>query len=392
MPETPSRTAGGAARLFGGAVFVVLNILAVLFVAVFASELLLSRNAAEIGEEHIAAAEADELVKRGYYPPGVEVDPYKSLEVLDRHPDFGWFWSANADGGVSLKTPVVSIDDDGFRAGDGELAKAIEGQKPLAFLIGGSSAFGYRASGNDTTITSVLNGLQDQVVFINASVVGWDSSQELRRLEDQLLSYSPKLVVSYSMGNDLERIVETLEERGGLIQQVAFRLAPNTFDRVFTFVNEHLPALASWLAGEPARSEFEAAIDAGVDAYIENESAMFELAQASGIRFVTVIQAMTMTHDHVTVPGPRVDLYRRAVRRALGSDYCRKNCLDYSAVFDPLFDPVLVFFEDHSKPVLDATVDFKDVVFADQWHLLDAGNAIVAQALAADLGLVTAGQ
>jgi hypothetical protein len=384
------RKDGGAVRLFGGAIFALLNILAVLFVAVLASELLLSESSADIGQQHVAEAVADELVRRGYYPDGVEVDPYKQFEVLDPHPDFGWFWSPNEDGAFSRETAVVSIDADGFRAHEDEFGNALEQKKALAFLIGGSSAFGYRSSTNDTTITSHLNKVQNQIVFINAGVVGWDSSQERRRLKRQLAAYSPQLVVSYSLGNDLERTVETLEARGGLLEQLAFRLAPNTSERVFPLLYNRLPALGRWMSREPSRSELEIALDAAVDSFLDNQKAMWRLGQSAGFGFVSVIQAMTMTHDRASVAGPRAELYRRAVRRALMSDYCRTNCLDYSAVFDPLFDPVLVLFEDHSKPVLDANVDLKDVAFADQWHLLDAGNAIVAGKLADDLGLAAA--
>lgn len=378
-------------RILGLTVLLVLNVSAALAAAVFASEVYLAGQASDTqAEDHAKSAEADELVKRGYYPAGVQVDPYKQFEVLDRNPVYGWYWTTNEDGVLPRHTPVVSIDAHGFR-GAGVSPKNPDARKrPLAFLIGGSSAFGFRASSDQTTITAYLNRLQDDFQFVNAAVTGWDSSQELTRLRLQLIGFAPKLVVSYTLGNDLERVIEGLEDSGGWFQRLAFRLAPHTSDLAFSFLYRHLQILGNWLSQGPSPAAFEAAVDAQVDAFVGNQESMYNLCKKNGIRFVTVIQAMTMTHDKVTIKGARPDLYRRGVKRALASDYCKANCLNFSAVFDPLFDTVPVFFRDYATPALGASADPSSVVFADQWHLLDAGNAIVAQQLVADLGLLAA--
>lgn len=377
------------ARFVGVAILVFLNFGAVLLATIFVSEFVLIERASTSQNEdrHEAAATADALVERGYYLPTVEVDPYKRFEVLDRHPIYGWFWKLNANGGIAQSNGAVTIDQDGFRASDGEINRAVAEGRPLAFLLGGSAAFGYRASRDATTITGYLNKRQNAFVFVNAGVPGWDSWQELVRLKHQVVTYSPSLVISYTLFNDIERTIETLENADGPLQSFAFWLAPKTSHLVFSFVHERWPSLGVWDKPRPTQAALEAAIDAQVDRFIQNQESMAELARSRGSRFVTVIQPMTMTHANTAIKGPHPDLYRRAVRLALKSDYCRRNCWDYSGMFDHVFNRIPVFFEDYVDPALERSVDLKSVIFADQCHLLDAGNEIVARKLMSDLGI-----
>lgn len=388
MPEETSKNQRPVARFVGLALVILLNVVAVLLAIIFLSEfVLVDRFSSVQDEEHHEEATADELVKRGYYPPTVEVDPYKRFEVLDRHPIYGWFWQPDEAGGLAQSNGAVTIDQDGFRATDGEVQRAVAAGRPLAFLLGGSAAFGYRSSRDSTTITGYLIDLQDAFHFVNAGVPGWDAEQELLRLKHQIVPLSPGLVISYTLFNDIERTIEGLEEADGTLQSFAFWLVPKTSHLVFSFLHERWPALGVWDKPTPTQAMLEAAIDSQVDRFIRNQEGMLDLARRHGFRFVTVIQPMTMTHDNVTIKGPHPDLYRRAVRRALGSAYCAKNCLDYSAMFDRSFDQIPVFFEDYVGPALERSVDLKTVIFADQCHLLDAGNEIVARRLMSDLGI-----
>jgi hypothetical protein len=72
----------------------------------------------------------------------------------------------------------------------------------LAFLLGGSAAFGQYASSDAATITGYLNRIQDKYFFVNAGVPGWNSTQEMFRLAFQILDYRPALVMTYDGAND----------------------------------------------------------------------------------------------------------------------------------------------------------------------------------------------
>jgi len=97
-----------------------------------------------------------------------------------------------------INNPVCSIDINGFR---GQGPEERQGKK-LAFLIGGSAAFGLEASSNAATITGFLNKHQSQYFFVNAGVPGWNSLQELYRLLLQLQEYNPDLIIVYDGHND----------------------------------------------------------------------------------------------------------------------------------------------------------------------------------------------
>jgi hypothetical protein len=380
-----------AAHLIGLSLLILLNLMVALSVVVLASELFVAdRFMGPQAEDPREEPEADELVRRGYYPAAVKVDPYKQFEILQPHPVYGWFWRANEDGGFAQRNGAVTIDHDGFRDSARLIEEARASQKPLAFLLGGSAAFGYRASRDATTITAYLNKAQSSFIFVNAGVPGWDSGQERIRLEHQVVGYAPKLVIAYTLFNDVERTIETLEFAKGPLQRFFDRIAPKTSYLVGTFVHERLPTVESWMRRRPTLASLEAAIDKQIDTFVANQEIMYSIARKNGIRFVTVIQPMTMTHQNATLKGPYSELYQRAVQRALASKYCRQHCLDYSNVFDALMPRVQVFYEDYVEPALERSVDLENVVFADQCHLLDAGNAIVARKLATDLKLEAA--
>jgi len=369
-------------------ILILLNLLVALSVVVLASELFLAdRFMGPQAEDPREEPQADELVRRGYYPAAVKVDPYKQFEILQPHPVYHWFWRANEDGGFAQRNGAVTIDQGGFRGSASRIEEARASGKPLAFLLGGSAAFGYRASRDTTTITAYLNQIQSSFVFVNAGVPGWISVQERLRLQHQLVGFLPKIVISYTLFNDVERTIETLEFAKGPLQKFFGRVAPKTSYLVGSFVHERLPIVESWIRRSPTHASLESAVDKQIDTFVANQEAMYAIARKNGIRFVTVIQPMTMTHENVTLKGPYPELYQRAVRRALASDYCRQHCVDYSNIFDALMTRVQVFYEDYVEPALERSVDLKSVMFADQCHLLDAGNAIVARKLAADLKL-----
>jgi hypothetical protein len=98
----------------------------------------------------------------------------------------------------ALNNRVTTLSVEGFRGP----SPAEKGPRKVAFILGGSAAFGHFATRDETTISGYLNALQDQYLFVNAGVPSWVSSQELERLALELVAYQPALVIAYDGFND----------------------------------------------------------------------------------------------------------------------------------------------------------------------------------------------
>lgn len=98
----------------------------------------------------------------------------------------------------------IRISEDGFRS---DVPVARYAGKKLVFVIGASTVFGVGVKPNQT-ITYFLQKLADQyrknedLVFINAGVTGYYSTQELIHLERNVLPHRPSIVISLSGRND----------------------------------------------------------------------------------------------------------------------------------------------------------------------------------------------
>lgn len=91
-------------------------------------------------------------------------------------------------------------DERGFVGAIGPESK---GDRKLAFLIGGSTAFGDGASSPDKNIAALWNKQQEEYFFVNAGIPSFNSYQELLRVMKQLIKYQPKLIVSLTGYNDI---------------------------------------------------------------------------------------------------------------------------------------------------------------------------------------------
>jgi len=89
---------------------------------------------------------------------------YQPCDTFQLHPQYLFFFPLDLHERVALSNETCSIDAAGFR-GPGP---AQAGGRRLAFLLGGSAAFGSLASSDATTITGYLNRLQDEYFFVNA--------------------------------------------------------------------------------------------------------------------------------------------------------------------------------------------------------------------------------
>jgi len=318
---------------------------------------------------------------------------YEAFEVQHLHPQYLFFFPLDPRERVAISNEICSIDADGFR-GPGP---AHAGGRPLAFLLGGSAAFGDSASSDATTIVGYLNRLQDQYFFVNAGVPSWTSTQEMFRVAFQILEYHPALVIAYDGANDAGILAgyseagvaypvgtpeyfDTLSDlvddrsRGGVGKdgrQLLEDLFPELAARIDArFSRAHLVGSAGGLAPLP-----ESTLQAGAARYLSNLARMRDLTTAGGARFVAVFQPVAQLHRHFGSVRPFeneddvvIDRFHKAVMASYAHDF---EFHDLGNVFDQYFATV---------PVKDRDIT-DETVFVDEVHLYDPGNEIVARHL-----------
>jgi hypothetical protein len=101
----------------------------------------------------------------------------------------------------------------------------------------------------------------------------------------------------------------------------------------------------------------------------DSVEAMDGMAKGMQFRFVTVIQPLKEASSKIQSDDTTWE-WKYAVHKVMASDYCKRNCFDYSSLFDKDFD-----------------ADAIERIFLDEVHLDDAGNEYVARQLIKDLGL-----
>jgi hypothetical protein len=131
-------------------------------------------------------------------PPLSKKYPYEPFSVQHLHPFYFFSLPSDPRELARINNSVVSVTPEGFR-GPGPERK---GNRKLAFVLGGSAAFGWDASSDQTTISGHLNQIQNEYHFVNAGVPSWNSTQEFYRVSMQLLHYMPELIVVFNGFND----------------------------------------------------------------------------------------------------------------------------------------------------------------------------------------------
>jgi lysophospholipase L1-like esterase len=347
--------------------------------------------------EYVLFAKKDpvpHLTRVGYYKTALRSDPYKPFQKQHLHPIYLFFFPLDPQERASLSNEVVSLTPDGFR-GEGPTS-----EKPIAVLLGGSAAFGCKASSDKTTVTGYLNQLQSAFHFVNAGVPSWTSNQELQRLANQIAPLHPSLVISYSSSNDIVTALryaqsglnyppgtpESFDYLSNLVNimrgSVPIYLIKRLFPRTTKLLIKKFSQPERPLSDEDARK----VVDIAADKFVSNQRIMHAIADSLGFRFVTVLQPSLRNHKHLAAKDRKKAghwwLFERAIQRINASDYCRENCLNYSSLFDDAFGEIPVYRKKDAR-------NPESLIFVDEVHLLDAGYRYVAQRLIRDLKLST---
>ena len=329
---------------------------------------------------------------------------YWPFAVQHINPFYLFYFPFDSARREAMNNSTCSIDSDGFRgAGPGEA-----GGRKLAFLLGGSAAFGHFSTSNSTTITGFLNQMQNEFLFVNAGVPSWNSYQELCRLANQILDFSPNLVVVYDGGNDAGLAFdywrrglgypvgtpESFDElyalvgdiRGDLLYRPRDPLYERFFPRLTASIRFHLlggrtkprsPPLMEAKSVPP-----DSLTEASVERYVKNLTHMQSMTEATGARFIAIFQSLGDLHS--SAPAKRQSApytqYERSFRdKAFSMPSALEEHLDFSTVFEE-YQGATPWRGEPGHPDLD-----DQVIFVDGLHLSDRGNRFVAEKIRAYL-------
>jgi hypothetical protein len=316
-------------------------------------------------------------------------EAYDHFNVEDLHPLYFFFFPLDARARAAISNETCRVDADGFRGA----GPARAGGRKLAFLLGGSAAFGFLSSSDDATITAYLNRLQDEYFFVNAGVPGWNSTQEMFRLAFQILDYKPALVVTYDGANDARMLEEYLDAPAsypigtpsnfdvldGIVRDSQRPAATSVLRRLFPALTVRIDR---WRArrdrpGTKGTSDGglvpESTVREGAARYLKNEARMRDMVAARGARFAAVFQPVSQLHQHVP-PGSLRDNFQviAPFHRAVWAQYAGEfELYDESDAFDREFTSVPVITKDLTA----------STIFMDEVHLNDPGNEIMARHL-----------
>ena len=312
------------------------------------------------------------------------------------HPFYYFFFTQDPAQLQRMNNAIVSVDAHGYRGPGPER----RGRRKLAFLLGGSAAFGYGSSSDATTISGYLNQLQDDYHVVNAGVPSWSSTQEFARLAHQLLQERPQVVIVYDGFNDAivsyhyarlgkqypsgtPESYEYLEEQvhdiraQHLVRVDLRRLRQAMFPRIRKALRAMLRADGSLAhaahAGSPGSAPSDALVATAREAalaYRRNVDLMSRLSSASGIRLIACWQPTLLQHHHLTTEAERLmpaeagdgaftAFLREFHRAAMAAPRDGVALVDLSDLFDR-----------HER-----------MPFLDQVHLSDDGNELVAREL-----------
>jgi len=317
------------------------------------------------------------------------------------HPYYYFFFPQDAEEIIKLNGPQIFLTSEGFRGeGPGQ-----RGTRELAFLVGGSAAFGDGASNDKTTITGYLNQIQNKYHFVNAGVPSWVSTQEFYRVSLELIDYNPALIIAYNGYNDayiahhyrgrypagtpesyefLEKWVDDI--RSGEVKKRRSFAQGLLFSRTYNFLKDHFFALQ---LSNKSKTKNKAVLnnsrkmlskdnkkvaEEAASRYLKNLQLMQAICTSNDASFIAILQPFYSQHNNIVSPRNNIEeaVYMRAfIRNIFQSSVDFNMPLDYSNVFDQFYDEI----PKHEENGL----------FIDNVHVSDRGNNIIAQQIVKDL-------
>jgi lysophospholipase L1-like esterase len=255
------------------------------------------------------------------------------------------------------RTPSFWIDEHGFRGGIAD-----EG-KPSVFVLGGSSAFGYGLASDAQMFSAILDAQTPHATFVNASVTGFVSGQELAQMVHHVDQFRPTAYIVFDGFNDF------VEKRYG-----GERLGVNSEFFVFVerlrsyYLLTEANGLAAWQP--PAAATPKAGEDAlQTDLLAANLEKMAAWAAARGAAFQVVLQPEIGAKRHLS--DAERAIYVDPGMSDAYQEFATETC-EFLAANE---------IACHNMNQAEAFIGNRETLFLDAIHLNALGHAAVAEVL-----------
>ncbi|MDC1148756.1 hypothetical protein OAT00_03710 [Pelagibacteraceae bacterium] len=325
------------------------------------------------------------LYASGYYSNKILIqDPYKIFHNIKLHPTlfFSNAWKANDIKKINSTNFIVKINKNGFRVSSFQQEK----KKKIIFL-GGSTAFGWFASSNETTISSLLNKMTDYN-FINVNAPSWKSYQEFLALSnidnfDKSISFSLYNDLSGYCYNKIDKypintniFFKTLEERFNLREKETNFLS-NLIYQTKNLISVKFPKTYLSYAIKKKNNfhpinylNLECLDDQDINllakTFIKNQILMNNIFQHDHFLVIQPIFQLPENKSSKILINEKI---RKIINKIMSSEFCKSNCLDLSNLFKNIQKKELIY-KNGKNP--------NNYIFIDNVHLTDRGNKLVA--------------
>lgn len=342
------------------------------------------------------------LHSTNYYGQNLEQNPYSIYDIKYLHPYY-FFSLPHLKNYIELtNNKFASIDDDGFR--NNPYANNFDDK---IILLGGSTAFSFYSSSDKTSISAYMSKLSGYSV-VNRNSPGWNSLQELIALLKYNQNYTHS--ISLSFYNDLATFCDgyrhlklndsqsrffywnnVIENEKNLsisnislknkIKYLLIKNFPQTkeiykltikfFNKSSKSENNKNTTLKS--ENNYCGKDYQGA----VKMFLKNQKIIRQISEFRGAKHILLIQPIFPLHKKslegygITKSKNQLEFQRQAIDFLLKQEFCNKDCYDFSNVFDDLDKVELVNSIKNGE--------YKDQIFADNTHLTDRGNKLLAE-------------
>ena len=344
-----------------------------------------------------------EIHNTSYYGEKLNYNPYKKFDNKFLHPylTFSMPWSDEEI--KKINNTYVSLNSQGLR--NNPYNK--ETNSYAGVILGGSTAFGYYASSDKTTIASLISQ-QLNINFHNLNGPSWNSHQELI----SLIKFKEKfdLSISFTGNNDFsifchrtkgtnleENYIDAVERFDdinkvfrSIIDKQLYHLTFKTFLKylVINTVPETLktinyikhnfnkkktikPIQSIGLSSKciTKNGDFDKKnLQRSINQFISNQQTIRAITEMKGAVHYLILQPQYYKDSK----SPTKEMYKYIYNEVMNSDLCKKNCYNFQNIFQE--NRSLSYMENLSG-------EYNNELFIDNIHLSDMGNQIVSKKL-----------
>lgn len=350
-----------------------------------------------IGSRLLKNDEKLQLHNTNYYKKKIDFHPYEKFDKKYIHPFLTFSMPSRAKDISKINNEFINLNEFGYRINPYNKAHNINS----GVLLGGSTAFGYYASSDKTTLAALITKSTNYNIF-NLNGPSWNSHQELISLIKFDKDY--KLSISFSGNNDLDifcsktintefeenyvDLVEQYEDINKLFLSLTenriYQIELDTIIKYFIANNfdetlklkyyfktrnkkKNLPIQSFQNQTKCIKNGIinYKKIDKSVKKFLYNQTIMRLISNSKGAEHYLILQPRFYSNED-----DKKKIYNYAYNMIMDSNFCKKNCYDFSNIF---INYSLKSFMNNFTGI------YKDEIFIDRIHLSDVGNTIVSE-------------